>query len=70
MIMGRIGGSGCLACEERPLAVRSSADLPSEHLHLLAERVLELELRYASASGEQTDETSEDKVGKGTLRGC
>ncbi len=43
------------------------ADRASQHPHLVAEHdVLELQLRHARLSGEQSDEANEDGVGEGS----
>ncbi len=55
--------------EERPIPVAKfrPADRASQHPHLVAEHgVLELQLRHARLSGEQSDEANEDGVGEGS----
>jgi hypothetical protein len=56
-------------CEERPVPVSElgPADRPSEHHQLvMKDGVLELELRHASTSSEQSDEADEHEVGQGS----
>jgi hypothetical protein len=55
--------------EERPIPVAKlrPADRPPQHPRLVAEHgVLELELRHARLSGEESDEANEDGIGEGS----